>query len=443
MTAVRIWDQFQQVFSLNALQFYQVIRISTTLLIGIGLAKIFGVSTADIALYEIVLFLGNALSFFWISAGQKGLLSLYPTYTQQEQGKVIFNFFLLLLGAALIAAVGLYVSQSFLLKNLTQYQEIEFLYLISWYILFNAPAQLIEYIYVLKKQSQALIQYGWIIHGIQLLAVFIPIYLGWNLKGVFLCLVGWSLIKMSWLIGLLIRYGEAKLDNDILNKILLFIAPLCLHMLLGSGMEYVDGFLVARYFEEEQFAIFRYGARELPFVSILIGALAATMIPLAVENEKEARSQIKQQIRRLSYWMYPLTILLMILSPYLFPLVYNDSFQPSAYIFNSYLLIISSRILLPQVFLYSRQHTHILVVSAFFELLLNLGLSLWLLKIYGLLGIAYATVIAYLFNKILLLVYIWKRLDININEYLDWRMYIVCNGILTVVFWWTMSSISN
>ena len=307
----------------------------------------------------------------------------------------------------------------------------------------NAPAQLIEYIYVLKRQDRSLIQYGWIIHGLQLLAVFVPIYWGRGISGVFHGLVGWSMVKMGWLIFLLIKYGEAKLDRMVLQKIILFIAPLCVHMLLGSGMEYVDGFLVARYFEEEQFAIFRYGARELPFVSILVGALAATMIPLAVEKEKVAINQIKQQIGQMSNWMYPLTILLMVLSPYLFPLVYNASFRPSAQIFNIYLLIISSRILLPQVFLYSRQHTSILVLSALFELLLNLCLSLWLLNLYGLAGIAIATVVAYLFNKLFLLVYIWKRLNIKIEEYLDWRRYLIYNGLLLVVFWWSMSSISN
>lgn len=428
-----------RLLSLNALQVYQVIRFTTTLLIGIILAKLFGLDTAEIALYEMILFLGNTVSFFWISAGQKGLLSLFPTYTEKDQGKLLFNFFILLLGLAVIAAAFLYVGQTFLLQRLTQYQEIEFLYLICWYILFNAPAQLIEYVYVLKKQDRQLIQYGWIIHSLQLVGVGIPIWLGWGIQGVFLCLVGWSIVKMCWLLLLLKKYGEAKPDQLILHKILLFMIPLSLHMLLGSGMEYVDGFLVASYFEEKQFAIFRYGARELPFVSLLIGALAATMIPIAVEKETEALHTIKQQIKKLSYWMYPLTIILMLASPYLFPLVYNKDFAASSLIFNIYLLIISSRILLPQVLLYSRQHTHILVYSAILELFLNLGLSLWLLQYYGLAGIAFATVIAYLFNKILLMVYVRKQMNIKVGAYLNWKVYLAFNSLLFLIFWGLMS----
>jgi O-antigen/teichoic acid export membrane protein len=241
---------------------------------------------------------------------------------------------------------------------------------------------------------------------------------------------------------LLLTHAEIGLDIAILKKVILFLLPLSLHMLIGGGMEYVDGFLVARYFEVDQFAIFRYGARELPFVSLIISAFAATMIPSAVENEKAALFQIKQQVRTLSYWMYPLTFVLMIVSPFLFPLIYNESFKHSALIFNIYLLIITSRILLPQVLLYSRQHTSILVYSAIIELAINLGLSLVFIKHYGLVGIAIATVIAYFCNKLILIGYVRQVLKISVGDYLDWKNYLLFNSLLIAVFWYTMSSIS-
>jgi len=425
---------------MNALQIFQVLRFSTTLLIGIVLIKVFGLSTAEISLYEILLFLGNFVSFFWISAGQKGLLSLFPSYAPKQQAAVLFNIFLVLFLLSLFAALGLYFGQSYLIPSLTQYQQLAHIQLLCIYLCFVPATHLTEYIYLLKKEESAIIRYGLIVHGLQLCAVLIPISVGLGIAGIFKGLVLWSIFKFAWLIGLLIKYAAFSFDWLLQKQFLALLLPLGLHALLGGGMEYIDGFIVTSHFENEKvFALFRYGARELPLVSILVAALVATLIPLAVEKEQVAISTIKKEIKKLSLWLYPLTILLMLLSPFLYPLVYNEDFTLSAKVFNIYLLVISSRVLLPQVLIYSRKHNYILVLSAIIELLVNLSLSLYLVRDYGLEGIAFATVIAYLVNKILLISYNYYQFGIPITDYLDLKSYIIFNILLFVIFWATLS----
>ncbi len=425
---------------MNALQLYQIIRFSTTLLIGILLIRFFGLSTTEVSIYEILLFLGNFMSFFWLSAGQKGLLTLFPSSAKPQKGVLLFNLFLLLFGLAAIAAGLLYFGQALLVEQLTTYQSLPYISLIAWYLLFNTPAQIIEYIYVLKKQDRPLIIYGIIIHFLQLMAIVFPISIGMGLEGVFQGLVLWSLLKFIWLWTLLYQYSSFELDKSLQKKVLLIMLPLSLHALLGGGMEYVDGFIVSSHFEEEKmFALFRYGARELPIVSILVAALVATMIPLAVEKESQAITNIKQKIYQLSNWLYPITIVLMVLSPFLFPFVYNEEFSLSAKIFNIYLLVISSRILLPQVLIYSRQHNYVLVASAIIELIINLSLSLYWVQVYGLEGIAFATVVAYMVNKVLLMGYVHFKMGISVSQYLPLKNYILWNLLLVGVFILTYS----
>ena len=248
----------------------------------------------------------------------------------------------------------------------------------------------------------------------------------------------WSLFKFIWLWYLLYKYGAFTLDVSLQKKILVIMLPLSLHALLGGGMEYVDGFIVSSHFEEERmFALFRYGARELPIVSILVAALVATMIPLAVEKEAQAIATIKKKINQLSNWLYPITLVLMMLSPMLFPFVYNEEFSLSAKVFNIYLLVISSRVLLPQILIYSRQHTYVLVISAIIELMINLSLSLYWVQIYGLEGIAFATVVAYMVNKILLMGYVHFQMRIPVSRYLHLKSYVFWNLLLIAVFLWT------
>jgi hypothetical protein len=50
-------------------------------------------------------------------------------------------------------------------------------------------------------------------------------------------------------------------------------------------MDVVDGWFVSRYYEAEDFAIFRYGARELPFSSVLYNSISVAMIPFIVSGE--------------------------------------------------------------------------------------------------------------------------------------------------------------
>ena len=439
--------------TLNPLQTFQLMRFGTTLLIGILLARFFGLSTADIAIYEVLLFLGNFLSFFWISAGIKSLLSQFAKEKQQAALLANLAFILLLLGS--ISASLLYFFQDFIIHQFTQYEQLDHIGLISLFLVFNAPTAIIEYIYLVQKKDRKILKYGVLLFATQLLVIIIPFFFNWGIRGVFQGLLGWSILKFAWLIELLLNptsssnntslafpdsYRDGNTSPTKLNwpqqkSILLLMLPLSLHMLIGGGMEYVDGLIVTSHFVDTgQFAIFRYGARELPLVTILTAALTATLIPLAVENQALAITKIKREVNKLAKWLFPVTMVLMVLSPYLFPLVYTEKFVDAAKVFNVYLLIISSRLLLPQVFIYAQQHNFVLVWSAIIEVIINLGLSLYLVADYGLEGIAFATVIAYLVNKLILITYTHFVFRIPLTHYLNVKKYLFYNVLLIASF---------
>ena len=417
-------------------------RFATALLIGVLLVRFFHLSTPEIALYEVLLFLGNFLSFFWVSAGIKSLLSQFSKEKSPHSLLINLAFLLLLLG--ILAGGLLYCFQDFIIHQFTQYEALAHIGLISLFLVFNAPTAIIEYIYLLQKKEKAILWYGALIFGSQLLVIIIPLIVNWGLSGVFQGLLLWSVLKFIWLLKVL--FSSYSLENDAggrnvrlnwlqLKNLLLLMLPLSLHMLIGGGMEYVDGFIVTSHFEDTgMFAVFRYGARELPLVTILTAALTATLIPLAVENQQLAISKIKAEVHKLSRWLFPVTLILILLSPYLFPLVYTDKFAESAQVFNVYLLIISSRLLLPQVIIYAQQHNFVLVWSAIIEVLVNVGLSLYLVQTHGLVGIAFATVIAYLLNKIILITYVHFTFQIPLTDYLHLKSYFFYNVFLIVGF---------
>lgn len=412
------------------MQTFHFLRFGTSVLIGILLAKS-GLPTAQISIYETLLFLGNLVSFFWIMGGQNALLQYFPRLSEADKKKALFNVFLIFLALGIFSAALLFGSKNFIISQFTNYGDLPFVELICIYLVFNTPSFLIHIYYLLLKKFRAIVVFGILSFSLQIVVVVLPIFLGYSLHETFFGLIGLALAKFLWSLFLLTRHASFRFDFRFLKIYPLLALPLILHILIGNSVEYMDGLIVTSHFTDEKaFAIYRFGARELPFSLLLIGALVTALIPELSENFEEGLKQIKEKTKSLSHWLFPLSALLMLVSPFLFPMVYNADFQESAQVFNVYLLMLSSRILLPQVVIISRQKNYFLVISALIETAVNVSLSLILVQNYGLEGIAFASVLAYLLNKVNMIVFNRLVLKIPLNDYVPVRNYLIYNGLL-------------
>ena len=117
---------------------------------------------------------------------------------------------------------------------------------------------------------------------------------------------------------------------------------------------------------------------------------------------EDAANDIKVGARQMMTWFFPIAIIFTAISPWLFQTFFNPEFAESALVFNAYLLTLASRMMFPQTILIGTGNTKWVMQAALLEVLLNVGLSLILVNLMGLVGIAYATVIAYGFEKVLL-----------------------------------------
>jgi O-antigen/teichoic acid export membrane protein len=409
----------------RSLQWFNIIRFGATFSLGILLAKS-GLPTASISIYETLLFLGNLVSFFWLGGGQNGLLSYYPKLDEEAKKGAILQSFLLFVGLGVLSCGALLVFQPLFLRYFSTLEELPYFHWLVLYLFLNLPTHLIHIIYLLEDRYRAIVRFGGIAFGLQVLIVILPVLLGWGLKYSFIGLCLWALFKLIWILWMLRPYFGATIERSALIRYAGLSLPLMLHLLIGNSVEYIDGLIVSSFFENENsFAVFRYGAREFPLNALLVGGLVTGMIPVLTLDLKEGMEEMKQKARKLARMLFPISMVLMLLSPWLFPLVYNSDFASSAHIFNIYLLILCSRILLPQVVIISRQKSYFLVLSAIIETLLNVGLSLWWVGIWGLPGIALASFVAFFVNKLNMILYNWFVLNIHPNKYLplfDWAV---------------------
>jgi Na+-driven multidrug efflux pump len=115
--------------------------------------------------------------------------------------------------------------------------------------------------------------------------------------------------------------------------------------------------------------------------------------------------------------------------------MFNEEFQKSADIFLVYSLLIIPRLIFPQTVIIGRKKTHIALIAAILELALNIPLSLLMIKLgYGLVGVALSTFIVYLVGKILLVAYLWVKMNIKPAEYIPVKIYAFYCVLISIIF---------
>ncbi len=389
----------------------------------------FQIDSERIGDFEWFIFLANVSSFFWGLGLKNAFMSYYPGIKPKLKERLIFNLGLLFLILGILAFCVLYF---------ISFPRMELLYsYLPWlfcFVVFGTTASLSEQILIVKQSSKELFYYGFLSYTGYFIGLSFLVYYCKSIQPLFIGLAIWACLRFIYFVRLIVKYSTFALDINLVSKFMFFGFPLILHVLLGGGMEYVDGYIVNAYFERSDFTYFRYGARELPINTIFISAMASAFIPLAVANLNDSLASIKKRISRLMNFLFPISIGLILLSPYIFSRVYSDEYLVSARIFNIYLLIICSRILLPQIVLYAKHRNVFLMVISFVEFAINIGLSLYLMQYYGLYGIAFATVIAFLVQKIILIGFNWIILKVPLSDYISVPQYLLFSFAMYIAF---------
>lgn len=389
---------------------------------GILLVKL-GYTADEVSSIEWVLFLVYACSFFWTNGLRSALSSYWDSISQEERGVLIHNIFYFFFVTALLIGLAFYVF----------YRDVHWIWLLL-YLIFSIPAMLSEHTLLLRDRAKYLSSYALVIHGLYVVLTLVAAWTYRSVEAVLVALVIWAVIKFIWTWFIVKKNGEWFPYSRSLWPFLMFGMPLAIMSLLGSGMDVVDGFLVRNYFDEDLFARYRYGAKELPIISLLINSLVMGSIALATASMDETILKVKRQVSRYMDWMFPLSGILIVIAPVLYTYFYSAEYLLSADIFRIYLLIIVTRILTPQLLLYALKENKMLLWSSFFELLLNLGLSLLFMRMYGVIGIVYATLLAYVFEKVVLVSYLKYVKGISIGRYVDVSKYVIYSTLLITVY---------
>lgn len=413
-----------------SLQFVQLVRAGSMFLISIFLTKIFS-DVEVISQYESLLMVGSSFTFFWVSALITTFLPHY--HHSQNKNEIIYSSFVILsilafIASLLVFAIGVLAFSSVSTRLWLFY---------ALYILFSSPSFLTEYIWLVRKKYVSIILYAAIIFSLQIIVVILPLYLGQSLLFSIKLLAGLGFIK--FLIGFYLarqknglRYNQ-QLVKDHLRKSM----PIGLAFLLGGSSEYIDGYLV-KYFKPDQFAFFRYGAREFPLTLILANALSNVMGGNIAEayrnNQLEATlTLLKSSSLRLMHLLVPASIVLLLISPWLFKVVYNEQFIASSVVFNIYLMLVISRLTFPHSIAVGLEKNHLILRYSSISVTINIILSIILINVMGITGVALATLLAHYYYKLSMAFHL-NKLGIRYKSYMPLKWIILYSVLVLLAF---------
>ncbi|MCH7658347.1 MAG: polysaccharide biosynthesis C-terminal domain-containing protein [Bacteroidetes bacterium] len=433
---------FKFINNVSSLQIFQLTRFSTFLVISILFTKSY-LSPEEIGIFEVFLFIASFISFFWVTGLIQSFLPLFKNnkaFSRDGENNTtkspeIFNAFILLAFFSFVAFLfGLSIKHNFSVFGISG--DVPVINLLLVYILLSNPSVLIEYIYLLNNKPANILLYGTITFSLQLGFVVIPVFLEYEIVYAIWGLIAVSILRLIWLFFLLVKYSEFRISFPFIKEHLMLGAPLIISALLSGSAQYIDGAIVTSKFDAGTFAIFRYGAKEFPLVILLANGLSNAMLSefSTPDKIKSSMKILKRKSARLMHFLFPVTVVVMYFTRWLYPIIFNENFTRSADIFLIYLLLIISRLVFPQTILIGMKKTGVVLRASLVEIILNVALSLYLVQFYGLVGIALATAIVYVIEKVYLIGYLYSKLKIKPAEYIPINYHLIYSGILIIMF---------
>ncbi|RLD68612.1 MAG: hypothetical protein DRI95_02490 [Bacteroidetes bacterium] len=418
---------------INSLQIFHLLRYAANILLSVLFAKSY-LSTKEIGIYESFIFYFSIFTFFWLTGLIQSILSLNKKGAKQEYLQILFfNGFILSLMFSLLTGLISFLFFPDLFSTETTKLNILFVA----YLILTPSTWLVEYIILLNEQYKKLIIYGLLNFTLQIVLIgIIPILnlpFIWIFYGMLLIVI----IKWFILSFIMIKQWFSKIFSwQIICQILINSWPLMITAVLTSSAVLIDGLLINIKFDESQFAIFRYGAKEFPLFLLIATSFSNSLLtrfPIGGDINP-VLTEIKHESDKMIKTLFPISIVLLTISQHIYPLVFSTDFLESYKIFDIYLLLVVSRFVFPQTIFIGLQKTSFVLKAGFLELIINIISSIILIQYYGIIGVAYGTIIAFYAEKLLLMYFAKNKLSIKPEKYINVKTLFIFSSTLWLIF---------
>jgi O-antigen/teichoic acid export membrane protein len=281
---------------------------------------------------------------------------------------------------------------------------------------------------------------------VDMAAILIPFWMGADLTTV----VKWMILSQiarqlliiplltKWMSTLPIEMAKSAFFD---KKVLQYAGGMALLSLSGVGAAEMDRFIVGRFLDDTSFILYDIGSRKLPFVTILTASVTSAIVAgyafqVGRGEYVQALHKIKRSTTGLIQLLMPSVLFLAVAAEPFVVFIFGDAYAGAGIVFGWSLVALMSNVFFPQSLVMATGRVNVNVIAAVGEMLVNVGLSLLLVRDFGITGVAFSTAIAHWLYTLTMIGYCKLKLGIHPSSFmpnkLDWSFYamVVLGGAL-------------
>jgi O-antigen/teichoic acid export membrane protein len=330
-----------------------------------------------------------------------GILYFVPKLTAPERKGLLVRSLLFLTGIGAFLTLLLFGAAPFVAHAFRNPDLRDTLRIFCLYALFMVPGIPMD-AFLIAQNRHRLLGLLTLAHSLLFVAaVFLPAAFGLAVSAILWALVGHGVLRAG-----LVLAGAASSVRGVptihrpgtLKQFVTYSLPVALNDLLRVVGRWLDKNIVSAFFSPEVFAIYANGAVEVPFVGVLASAVSSVVIPefsrLSEEGKREELIALwHRAILKAGMILLPLFVFLMVLAVPFLVFLFSEAYAASAGPFRVYLLLLPLRSATYTPILLALGRSRLVALGALADVILNLSISILLIRWFSYLGPAIGTVI--------------------------------------------------
>jgi O-antigen/teichoic acid export membrane protein len=369
----------------------QCIKLLVQLLILFLYSRLLSVN--EYGRYQLVWLISNVISVVGLF-GLPSLLLSYPlaniqTYIGQKRRQLIVYGTLLQL-----------IPLLYLLFSIQTWPTVEVVLLVM--MTWIQYASILAETLAIKQQEESKLLGVNLLHQFLFLGIHLLVYVN-NYQLVYLLwgLILSLLIKIACLwdpfLTLFKKSSSTAIDEvietDSIGSQWLFLGANDLMLVL---FKWIDKWLILLLLSVSQFALYFNGAYEIPVFTLMVSAVGNIMLVDMAKHKNSSKTiqTFHRSAYLLSAFVFPAFGYLIFFHEELFTFLFSQKYEAALPIFFISLMVLPVRITNFTAALQVRQKTHIILMGSVIDILVALGLTVWLYPLMGLPGMALAFVLS-------------------------------------------------